>query len=155
MWKIKIPHTFFIGGKEMKKTITCVLTIIILSLQIISAYATDIETVEGGEVTQNYSYTLSCSSSLSISSRNATCKSRIVGMTSVTKISITQKLQKKSNGSWTNVKTWSKTYNSTSALYTNSKTSLSKGTYRTRTVAKVYSGSNYETVTGNSSSVTI
>ena len=73
----------------------------------------------------------------------------------VTKISFTQKLQKKVNSEWTNIKTWSKTVNSNFVSFTNKKSSLSSGTYRTRTEAKVYKNSNCESVIKNSTSVTI
>lgn len=146
---------FFIGGKEMKNPFTPLLAVLLISSIFATANAEEISTPIDEEIEENYAYTIRQESSLKITSKTCTCLSKVFGKPTVTKISITQKLQKKSNGSWTNVKTWSKSYNSTSALYTNSKTSLSKGTYRTRTVAKVYSGSNYETVTGNSSSVTI
>ena len=47
---------------------------------------------------------------------------------------------------------WSKTFNSWYAMYSTSKSSLSSGTYRLKTVARVYSGNSYETITIYSSS---
>lgn len=107
------------------------------------------------EISLCYLYTNSVSSNISISSKTATCKSTIVGQSGVTtKIVITQRLQKKVDGSWTNVKSWTNTYNQTSAVFTNTKSSLASGTYRTRTIAKVYKGTAYETVTANSTTKT-
>ncbi len=107
------------------------------------------------EVVLRYQYATNVLSSISISSKTATCKSTVVGQSGVaTKIVITQYLQKKSGSDWNNVQSWTKTFNQASAIYTNKKSSLSSGTYRTRTVAKVYSGNNYETIKQNSSTAT-
>ncbi len=100
------------------------------------------------EITEDYLYTNKISSDLSISNHTATCKSVVRGDSSLaTKVVITQTLQKKNGNSWTYVTSWSKTFNTWYAIYTTSKSSLSSGTYRLKTVAKVYSGNNYETIT--------
>ena len=129
------------------------MTLAIISTSFVNVYAIDDERepITG----ERYSYTNTISSRIGVSGKTATCKSIIVAVSSVTKIVVTQKLQKKVSGEWTNVKTWSKTFNSFTATYTNSKDSLSSGTYRTRTVAKVYKNSNYESVSANSSSISI
>ncbi len=99
-------------------------------------------------------YTQDILSKISISSKTATCKSTVLGVPgTATKIVITQYLQKKNGDSWSNVQSWSKTYDNMSAVFTNTKASLSSGTYRTKTNAKVYSGTKYETI--NSYSVTV
>ena len=137
----------------MKKIVLFVMTLAIISTSFVNVYANDDEREPiAGE---RYSYTNTISSRIGVSGKTATCKSIIVAVSSVTKIVVTQKLQKKVSGEWTNVKTWSKTFNSFTATYTNSKGSLSSGTYRTRTVAKVYKNSNYETVSANSSSISV
>ena len=137
----------------MKKIVLFVMTLAIISTSFVNVYANDDEREPIAGV--RYSYTNTISSRIGVSGKTATCKSIIVAVSSVTKIVVTQKLQKKVSGEWTNVKTWSKTFNSFTATYTNSKSSLSSGTYRTRTVAKVYKNSNYETVSANSSSISV
>ena len=88
------------------------------------------------------------SGTLSISNKAATCKSTVRGISgTTTKIVITQTLQKKNGSSWNKYSSWTKTFNSWYAIYSNSKESLSSGTYRVKTTADVYSGSKYETVT--------
>ena len=102
-------------------------------------------------------YTEYCESSLSISGKTATCKSQVTGSTGkATKVVVEQTLQKKtSTGSWSNVKIWSKTLEKISGTVTNTKSDLSKGTYRLRTKATVYSGNKSEVITKYSSSVTV
>ncbi|MBQ7046452.1 MAG: hypothetical protein IJN85_01745, partial [Oscillospiraceae bacterium] len=70
---------------------------------------------------------------------------------SVTKIYITQYLQKKSGSSWSQVGAGhTGVYYSKSATMTNTVSSLSSGTYRVKTVTKVFSGTSYETITNYS-----
>ncbi|MBQ8966958.1 hypothetical protein [Ruminococcus sp.] len=132
------------------KRILAILLSFVMSLGMgISAYALpEEETPIDIEFVDEYSYTDKISSDMSISNNTATCKSVVRGDTSLaTKIVITQTLQKKNGNSWTNVTSWSKTFNTWYAMYSNSKSSLNSGTYRLKTVAKVYSGNNYETIT--------
>lgn len=142
----------------IKKIFTLLLASILLLSVIctpIPVLASEIDNEGSSVVMPRYSYTNSASSTLSISSGTATCKSVVVGMSGyVTKIVFTQKLQKKVDGSWTNVKTWTTTKNQVSAAVVNTKSSLSKGTYRLRTNAKVYTNATtYETVTTTSITV--
>ncbi len=107
-------------------------------------------------VSPMYNYTSSVDSQLTITSKTATCKSIITGISgTTTKIEITQRLQKKNGDSWTNVQSWTKTVTTYVAVFTNTKSSLASGTYRTRTIAKVYKGTAYETIYKNSTTVTI
>lgn len=96
-----------------------------------------------------YSYTHECSSDLSISGTTATCNSSVTGYyNKTTKIVIIQILQKQnSSGNWDNVCSWSDTVYSFQGSLTNTKTSLSGGTYRLKTVAIVYAGTANETIT--------
>ena len=91
-------------------------------------------------------------SSLSISGKKASCVSIVHGFSGLaTKVVITQTLQKQNGSTWTYVSSWNKTFNTWLGSLSNSKSSLSSGTYRLKTVAKVYSGNNYETITVYSS----
>jgi len=111
------------------------------------------------DVSPQYSYTQSCSSELTISGSTATCKSNAIGYyNETTKIVIKQALQKKnSSGNWINVKnaTWTGTVYNFQGSITNSKSSLSNGTYRLRSVFTVYAGTSYETITKYSKEKTI
>lgn len=104
-----------------------------------------------------YSYTSECSSTLSISGTTATCKSSVTGYyNETTKIVITQTLQKKnSSGDWDDVCSWNGTIYSFQGSLTNTKSSLSSGTYRLKTVATVYAGTANETITKYSKEKTI
>ena len=143
------------GGKTMKRILSMCLVIFMFSLSTFTTQALDEDVYISEEIIEEYSYTSSVNSTISISGRSATCKSTILGNSYVTKIIITQTLQRKSGTSWSNITSWSKTYSANYAIFTNSRNSLSSGTYRTHTVAKVYKGANYETVSANSSTKSI
>ncbi len=108
-----------------------------------------------------YSYTAAVSCSLTISNKTAYCDSTAVGMNGVTKILATQYLEKKMTFTgysyWETVSggTWSNTVNGYDIEMINSKSSLTSGTYRLRTVFTVYSGTSYETVEKISAEKTI
>ena len=78
----------------------------------------------------------------------AYCKSVIKGGSAVTQINATQYLEKKNGSKWEAVSngTWSDSIKKKSFTMSNSKSRLSSGTYRLRTVFTVYNGTNYETV---------
>ncbi|MBQ3160612.1 MAG: hypothetical protein IJC04_00640 [Oscillospiraceae bacterium] len=107
-------------------------------------------------VEPRYSYTNYASSSLSISDNEATCISSVSAKSTATKITATQYLEKKNGTTWSTVSggTWSDSANGISLNMFNSKSNLSSGTYRLRTVIKVYSGTNYESFEKISSEVT-
>lgn len=108
----------------------------------------------GGIVSPCYLYTNQAYSNLSISGGVASCKSTVYGISgTTTKIVVTQTLQKKSGNSWIEVTNWSKTFNSWYCSYPNSYSPISSGTYRVKTVAKVYKGTSYETITVYSTEV--
>ena len=74
---------------------------------------------------------------LTISSNTATCKSRFLGATDVSKVTVQQSLQKKNWLIWSNVCSWSTTINGKTAICTNTKSGLSSGTYRVKSVFTV------------------
>lgn len=96
-----------------------------------------------------YSYARDCISELSISGTTATCKSTVNGYyDKTTKIVVNQTLQKKnSSGNWEYVYSWYDTIYNYNGSLTNTKSSLSSGTYRVKTVATVYAGTEHETIT--------
>ena len=100
------------------------------------------------EIVEEYQYTSSISSSLYISNKSASCQSTVYGFSNMaTKVNITHTLQKKSGSSWNFVTSWTKNFNTWYGILTTSKSNLSSGTYRLKTVAKVYKGNSYETIT--------
>lgn len=133
----------------MKRMLAVFLSVAMISAASFSVSAdNELDTPINPEIVEEYQYTSSLTSTLSISNNTATCNSVVRGMSNLaTKVVVTQTLQKKSGSTWTYVTSWSKTFNSWLAMYSNSKSSLSSGTYRLKTVAKVYSGNNYETIT--------
>jgi len=91
---------------------------------------------------------------LTISGGVASCKSTVYGISgTTTKIVVTQTLQVKDGMSWRKITDWSKTFNSWYCSYPNSFSPIGSGTYRVKTVAKVYKGTSYETVTVYSAEV--
>ena len=122
----------------------------------INAFALEEEPPVPDDPEEPYLYTREISSTLSISGNTATCLSQVIGKPdSVTKIEITQTLQETFGGiSWYYVASWNNTFYDWYAMYTNTKNPISGGNYRVKTVAKVYSGSDYETITFYSTTVT-
>ena len=121
----------------MKKVISTIISVVIVLCLSLTAFAEpELQTPSDDDISVCYLYTDKISGTLSISNKAATCK-----------IVITQTLQKKNGSSWNKYSSWTKTFNSWYAIYSNSKESLSSGTYRVKTVAKVYNGSAYETIT--------
>ena len=133
----------------MRRIIAILLSLMMATGMGITAFADpEEETPIDIGIIEDYQYTNSISSDMSISNNTASCKSVVRGFSGLAnKVVITQTLQKKNGNSWTYVTSWSKTFNSWLAIYTTSKSSLSSGTYRLKTVAKIYSGNNYETIT--------
>ena len=140
----------------MKKKILSLLTVFAMILAFsMTAYAESAqdETV----IPDRYNYTNMIYSELSISNNTATCTSRVTGNSSlVTKIEITQSLEELlPSGWWYRHQSWSKTFYDWYAIYTTTGTIPYSGTYHVRTVAKVYAGSNYETISVYSNNVTV
>ena len=133
----------------MKKLICFMLTFVVsistISFISVSAY-NEQDTAITETVQQRYAYTSSIRSTISISSGKATCTSTITGMPTVTQIKATQYLEKKVLWWWEEVDHWDKTSYTKTLYMSNSKDNLDSGTYRVRTVATVYSGTDYEIV---------
>lgn len=141
---------------NMKKLISLALAALLSfnTIFVVSADPDPESPVEPG-IIEEYQYTHSISSSLYISNNTASCESLVVGFSNlVTRIEITQTLQKKSGNSWNFYTSWVKNYYNTYGHLSTTKTGLSSGTYRLKTVAKVYSGNSYETITVYSSTRT-
>lgn len=133
----------------MKKLLCFMLTFMLsmsaFATMSVSAY-NEQDTVITDIVQPRYSYTNSIGTYLYISGGKATCTSTVTGKSTVTKIVATQYLEKKVDSSWEEVDHWDKTVNGDYLYMCNNKDNLDSGTYRVRTVATVYSGTNYEIV---------
>ena len=108
-------------------------------------------------VSPYYLYTYTAKSKLTISNRTAECESTLEGYMSVTKISAAQYLEKKNGSEWETVSlgTWSNSVDGDRLIMSNTKSNLSSGTYRLRTVFTVYSGTKSESVEMVSDETTI
>lgn len=135
----------------MKKFICLVLTVILTCCITVSVSASFEDVAITDKVDARYAYTNRIEPTLSISSKNATCQSTVQGSSkTMTKIVIKQTLQYKSGTKWLDVASWVKTVNTFSLRFNNTKYNIGSGTYRVKTIADVYSGSKYETVTAYS-----
>lgn len=108
--------------------------------------APEVDEVVIETIVPQYVYTYDGDSTLSFSGSTASCKSKVTGTSSCTKIVATQKLQKKVLWWWSNVETWDKTVYGTKLDMSNTATVTDSGTYRVIIEATVYAGSNSEDV---------
>lgn len=134
----------------MKKLIAASIAALLMSVSSVNTVLVPVNAavVEDDVVAPYYSYTNDVTGYISISGTTATMTSKVNGKSSATKIYITQYLQKKSGSSWSQVGAGhTGVYYSKSATMTNTVSSLSSGTYRVKTVFKVFSGTSYETIT--------
>lgn len=144
----------------MRKRIFAFVTALVMMLSLVSVSFAEadlperIEIEQGSEIMPLYDYTSTYSTSLSISGGSATAKASIIGKSSVTKITIELTLQKKNLLWWKEVESHIMTYYNTAAGPSLTK-AVGSGTYRTKAVYTVYSGSNSETITDYSSQKTV
>lgn len=90
---------------------------------------------------------------LSITAKTAFCKSYVKANDPDATIYITQILQKKNSSKWENVKKVSQMFYSSSATLSKTYAAIPSGTYRVRTEARIYLGSNSEVSTSYSDPV--
>lgn len=142
----------------MKKIVTILISVmlIMMSVTYISVSAKNLD-FGSNEITPFYLYTYKATSDLSVSGNNVQCDSMLMGYPDATKVNATQYLQKKNSTDWETVYngTWSSSSNGNYLVMTNSKSNLSSGTYRLKTIFVVFSGNEYEMITAYSSEKTI
>ena len=131
----------------MKKLIAFILSLIMALSCAVSVCADEPDIPPEEEIIEEYVYTVALGTYLDISNNEAMCESVIHGYTGVTRIAITQSLQRWNGSTWSSVATWYNVYNSDYIDYINYKSSLASGTYRVKTYATVYMGNNYEYIT--------
>lgn len=131
----------------MKKLISLIAAVVLsLNVCFCAGAAAQVQTPIDNGISPCYLYSSEIRSTLVFSGKTANCMSYIRGIPGITtKIVVTQVLQKKSGSEWTKVKKWSKTVSASVCNFSNT-ASVSSGTYRVKTVAKVYKGSSYETI---------
>ncbi|MBQ7071486.1 MAG: hypothetical protein IJM87_09435 [Ruminococcus sp.] len=133
----------------MKRIISIALVILLsINTSIIAFAEPETDTPIEPDIIEEYQYTSNLGNDLYISNKTASCQSSVYGFSGLaTRVEITQTLQKKSGSSWNFYTSWVKNYYTWYGILTTTKSGLSSGTYRLKTVAKVYSGNNYETIT--------
>ena len=139
----------------LRRLIGIILCLAMLMVGTAMVFADELDEPVTEEPIEEYQYANDVRADISISSSGtATFTANAKGQIGIaTKITGTCYLQKRKNGSWTNIKTVEGTTYSLSLTLSSTKTNLANWKYRTHAVFKVYSGSNYETITVNSSSV--
>ena len=116
-----------------------------------SAMVEEIGELTGSEL--KYTNTERVAADISVRSGNATCSTEVKGKTGTTKITVSMELQRKVKGSWVTFRSWSSSKNARTFTLTKSET-VSRGTYRVKSVVNVYKGSKSETITKYSSTAT-
>lgn len=132
---------------------------VVLSLTVIFSFGLTVSAACGESgISPYYLYTLTGSSSLSISNGTATCKSQLTGISlKTTKIIGNQYLEKKNGKNWEIVDggIWNDSTSGIILTLTNTKSSLDSGTYRVTAIFTVYSGGSSEIVEAVSNEVTV
>lgn len=126
----------------MKKLLCSLMTFLLLFVMVCPRFciAAEQEPFEPPIDIDEYTLTSSIAASLSISGGTAQVAGRVGAKYASASCSVTVKLQKKnSNGSWSTIKTWSKSGGS--SVSTGGSVSVSSGTYRTCVLGTVnYNG---------------
>lgn len=114
-----------------------------------------VEIEQGSEIMPLYEYTSDYVTSLSISNGKAVCRGYLFGYSgTTTKVVIKVILQKKSLLWWSDVDSTTSTFLNYTGSHSLTKT-VGSGTYRTKVVYTVYSGSDSETITDYSGQKTV
>ncbi len=140
---------------NIKRLIGVLLCMTMILFGTVIAFATDLDEPVTEDPIDEYQYGSSAKSYLTINnSGTATFTATAKGKSGIaTKISGRCYLQKYSGSRWVNVKSTESSTNSLLLTISCTKSNYESGTYRTHSVFKIYSGTDYETVTVNSSSV--
>ena len=114
--------------------------------------AADVSEFVNEEIGLRYTYTIAHTEALTVKSGTATATATLLGYSTTTKVETKMYLQQSKSGSWTNVKSWSGTFNGSSGTLKKTAT-VAKGSYRMKVVYTVYSGTKKETITAYSTTV--
>ena len=139
----------------MKRLISAMMAILMLvSGFVVPGFAAEIEPSEGS-IMPRYSYTRSVAVMLDISEDGtATAATKVTGYPdTATAVHIFMYLERKVNGQWQTVESWSESASSYSLTMEESADVESGYTYRVRSSCYVYAGSTSEYITKNSQEV--
>lgn len=137
----------------MKKVIMAVAVFVAMSAVSVNATASVVPTSEIiYSVSPYYETASDAVSTLTVSGTTAKCKSKLIGHSNVTSIKVEQTLEKYSGWFWiwnsVDGANWTKTVNLNSISMSNTKSGLSSGTYRLKSVFTLTSSSGKtETIT--------
>ncbi len=146
--------------KNMKKWMTALVLLAVCAASVPTA-AVQAETVPPAAVSEDVMqpYGVNCDEpdvSLSITGTTATCISSVQGYSNVTRVEIDQYLEKRSFLLfWNEVKSWSDSTLKNTLTLNKEATGLESGTYRVRTVFRVYVGNTYEEIEVKSGTATV
>ena len=143
--------------KMARKMISLLICLVLLSIPMVSIAMdqdVDQDLIVEGNSGDRHQYIDSINISLSRSGSVLYPKTKVVDSNGdSTKLYCCMYLQKKVNGSWSNVAYWTKTTTSQILTLTASK-SVARGTYRVKSLVVAYSGSTAESVTKYSGTLT-
>lgn len=124
----------------MKKILASFIALLMITLLAVPALAVESDSYSSDSMmTPNYTYIWQMSAGLKISSAGkAHCSGSVDISDDSFHAELTITLQKKSNGTWVNVKSWSDSETGKSALIIEEDYYVANGTYRVTTTAKIY-----------------
>ena len=124
----------------MKKILASVLAVLMVTLLATPTLAAETGSYSSSSMmTPNYTYIWQMSAGLKISSAGkAHCSGSVDASSNSYYVKLTVTLQKKSNSSWENVKSWSTSGMGQSGLIIEEDYYVARGTYRVLTTAKIY-----------------
>lgn len=128
------------------KRIIALIILINLAIGISTISFADTEKARETNKMARFTNTESVTVALAVKSGKAVCRTDVSGKAGTSKITITMNLQKKNNGSWNTIRTWSGTKKSRYCSLSKSE-NVGRGTYRVKSVVVVYKGSSKETIT--------
>lgn len=132
--------------------LSMILTLSCLAIPISTVFASDsvandaLESRQAMLIQPHWTNTESISSSLTFSGTTANCGARIVGMSGTTRISATFTLQRRVNGTWVTIKTWTESSSSNTLNFSGTHTVTKGFTYRLSVNATVTRNGVSETV---------
>lgn len=141
-----MPPLLFLSMKNtkeafiMKKILASFIALLMIALLAVPALAVESNSYSSSSMmTPNYTYIWQMSAGLKISSAGkAHCSGNVVVSDDSFHAELTITLQKKSNGTWVNVKSWSDSETGKSDLIIEEDYYVANGTYRVTTTAKIY-----------------
>ena len=131
-------------------------SVLLLLTMSVGVGAQSVDEDSNQQIQPRYSYTNDTFQDIYVSNGMIACHGSVEGYSGVTtKVTITLYLQKKTLFWWSDEEEWSTSYNRYYGSFTGKVTLPESGTYRTKAVYTVYSGSSSETITGYSSELKI